>query len=184
MIVPECLDTIRAKSIRLCQVGTLVGYARLFMEDMTPVEHRALVFAIASKAGNAREISEQWGLPVPRLRKFVKDNERELTEVREAMEAKEREEESAYPDITPGELAELWISNKAERLRRYQAVADWLYKEVKANPTDATTLREFRSYLAAVANELGQLLHRGSGEVGMGDTTTYDIPGVDLNKLR
>lgn len=108
----------------------------------------------------------------------MEENEQELANLREELERTEPSE------VTPAELGQLWIANKVERLRRYQDVTDLLYREVMKDPTDSTTLRELRSYMAAVGNELGQLMHRGSGEAGMGDTVSYEIPGVNLENLR
>jgi len=147
------------------------------MADLSPKLRRDLIHAIASKEGNALYISRKFDKPVAWLKKFVEDNKEALEEAREALSKEDQEP-------TPTELGELWISNKTERLRRYQAIADELFKESMADPTDATTLREFRSYLVAAANELGQLLHRGSGEVNPDDTLGVDIVGVDLDKLR
>lgn len=147
------------------------------MTDLTPKLRRDLIRAIASKEGNAQYISRKFDKPTEWLRKFVEDNKEELQAAREALSKEDQE-----PD--PIQLEELWISNKTERLRRYQGIADELYKEALADPTDATTLREFRSYLVAAANELGQLLHRGSGEGNPDDTLAVEITGVDLDRLR
>lgn len=60
---------------------------------------------------------------------------------------------------------------------------EWLY--VAARVTfDSTILRELRSYMLLAANELGQLQHRGSGAGGDDTTATYDLPGIDLERLR
>jgi hypothetical protein len=149
-----------------------------FMDTISPGERQALIIAIAAREGTAREISLQYDKPIAWLRRFVEENKEELKLARQALEADEGRE------VTPTELQALWITNKGERLARYEQVANALFQEALNNPTDSTVLREFRSYLAAAANELGQLLHRGSGEAGMGDTVSYDIQGVDLDNLR
>jgi hypothetical protein len=147
------------------------------MEPLSPKHHRQLINAIASKEGNARYIASKYGYTVPWLRNFVEENKEELEQARQAM--------SIMDEPTPTELGDLWISSKSERLRRYQAVADKLYLHLtEEDSTDSTVLREFRSYLAAVANELGQLLHRGSGEINPDDTLSVEFVGVDLDKLR
>lgn len=153
------------------------------MDDVTPAEHLALINAIATREGNAQQIALQYNKPIPWLRQFVKDNREELERVRELWERQSEEEQASF-DVSPAQLTDLWITHKAARLARYQRIAELMFDELLANPGDSTMLREFRSYLAAVANELGQLLHRGSGEAGMGDTVSYDIQGVDLDNLR
>lgn len=147
------------------------------MSALSPKLRRDLIHAIASKEGNALYISQKFDLAVDWLKKFVEENKEELAQVRETLSKEDTEP-------SPAQLGELWISNKTERLQRYQAIADEMYKELMLDPTDSTMLREFRSYLAAVANELGQLLHRGTGEVNPDDTLGVDIMGVDLDKLR
>lgn len=151
-------------------------YDLAFMDGLSEREHKQLINAIAIKEGNARYISNKYNRSVDWLKEFVKQHKEELEEAREALSIEDTE-------LTPSQLGELWISNKNERLRRYQAIADELYKEAMDDPTDATVLREFRSYLAAVANELGQFLHRGSGEGNLDDTLGVEIEGVDMSKL-
>lgn len=146
---------------------------------MHPDQRKALVFALVTKQGNARELSERFSRSVDWLRKFVEDNKQELEEARRAYELSQDTD-----DVTPQQLSELWITKKFERLQRYEEIANLLYEEAKKDPTDSTVLRELRSYLAAVANELGQLLHRGAGDAATGDTLSVDIQGVDLDSLR
>lgn len=146
---------------------------------MHPDQRKALVFALVTKQGNARELSERFSRSVDWLRKFVEDNKQELEEARRAYELSQDTN-----DVTPQQLSELWITKKFERLQRYEEIANLLYEEAKKDPTDSTVLRELRSYLAAVANELGQLLHRGAGDAATGDTLSVDIQGVDLDSLR
>lgn len=143
------------------------------MDELTQAELNALMRAIALKEGNAREISQRFGVPVPQLKAFVASNRDELATIREAYDR----------NVSIEDLDKLWITQKTERLQRYQAVADKLYTEIMQGSRDSTDLREFRSYLAACANELGQLLHRGAGEAGS-DTLNVDIVGVDLENLK
>lgn len=133
----------------------------------------ALLRAIALKEGKAKEISARFDIPIPVLKALVEQNKEVLQAIRDSKKG----------DITPAELDELWISQKYERLRRYQAVADRLYDVAMNEPPDSTALRELRSYMQAVAHELGQLMNRGSGE-SEGDTLNVSISGVDMDNLR
>lgn len=95
---------------------------------------------------------------------------------------------SAFPDdvVSPADLDELWISKKTERLKRYQIIADqlmWACTSRSGKGADATNLRELRSFMRYAAEELGQLLHRGSGEMGDNSTVNYTLPGVDFEDL-
>jgi len=134
-----------------------------------------LVTAIASRQWTAQELSNIFNMSVAELRLFVDANTDRIEEARAVYD--ELEAQSAE------EATELWISIKAERLRRLQQVASVLY-EGAIRTYDPTILREFRSYMALAANELGQLLHRGSGENPEGAIANYLIDGVDVNDLR
>lgn len=150
------------------------------IEELTTDERTGLLIDIASRAAGANVLAKQYGCTVDELKQFVSDNAVALAGMRERMER----EETERPDVvTPTQLDELWIANKFERLARYQAIADRLYAEAEVS-NDATVLRELRSFMLAAANELGQLLHRGSGESGTGDTLSVDIQGVDIDQLR
>jgi hypothetical protein len=153
------------------------------MVRLSEADHIALMNAIASREGTASQISKWYAVPIEQLRKFVRKHEKELTRLREELEANEREYQRDSGIVSVAELDNLWISKKIERLQRLQNIADVLYEEAKRNPSDSTALREFRSYCAAVANELGQLLHRGAGESGS-DALNVDIQGVDMDKLK
>lgn len=134
-----------------------------------------LVAAIASREWTAQELSKIFNMSVPELKLFVDAHIDQIEEARAVYD--ELEAESAQ------ELTELWIANKFERLRRLQSVANVLY-EGAIRTYDATILRELRSYLALASNELGQLMHRGSGENTDGAVANYLIDGVDVNDLR
>jgi hypothetical protein len=85
-------------------------------------------------------------------------------------------------------LDELWITNKFERLKRLQDLAELQFQDAAhgdlVGADLSTALREFRSYLALAANELGQLLHRGSGESGTHEMLNVNIEGIDMEQLR
>lgn len=150
------------------------------MAEMTSVERAMLVTAIAEREGTARELADRYGYSVAFLRKFAKENQEAIQLASEAI--KEASEGATEP--TPGQLSSLWIANKIERLYRYEQIANKLYNEALHGGADSTVLREFRAYLRAAAEELGQLLHRGSGEAETGDYVSYEIPGVDLGSLQ
>lgn len=143
-------------------------------------------------------MAERFNMPVSRLRAFVSEHEDSIRHVAEEAEweeqraaeeaAREEEMENAFPDlVTPAVLDQLWISKKSERLRRYQIIADKLFDNCVAldghGLTDATTLRELRSFMRYAAEELGQLLHRGSGDMPENSTVNYTLPGVDMENL-
>lgn len=158
------------------------------MRELSPVDRQALISAIASREGTAREIAKWYDTTPDELRAFVEDNRPAIEMAKTAIDIAESEIVSKLSDVTPKDLADLWISNKTSRLQRYEAICDYLYvliMEKKAFGTDlSTALREFRSYAIAAANELGQLLHRGAGDSGDGDTMSVDIVGVDPERLR
>lgn len=142
------------------------------MSELTPTDQQALINAIALREGTAKQLSRRFGLTIDELKAFLGEHREEVEEVSEQEK----------------EVSDLWITNKNERLLRLQTIADKLYQEcTEANYVSAseyaTVLREFRSYCAAVANELGQLLHRGAGDAGT-DSLTVDFQGVELEDLR
>jgi len=148
------------------------------MRPRNTQERQKLILAIASKEQTATELADEFGYTIEELRKFTEENIKAIKRAHEKLEEAARE--SALSSVvTPQELSDLWISNKTDRLNRYQAVADKLYQDVMNDDADATTLRELRSYMLAAANELGQLLHRGSGESGDGDKLQVEFKGVD-----
>jgi len=131
-----------------------------------------LITAIASRQWTAKELSKIFNMSVPELKVFVEAHLDRIEEAREVYDALEAE--------APADIGELWIAQKLERLRRLQSVAEVLY-EGAIRTYDATILRELRSYLALASNELGQLMHRGSGENADGAVANYLIDGVDVN---
>lgn len=149
-------------------------------------ERTTLIRAIARREGNAEALSERFRMPVKALREFVAENRAEIAGYAAALADIEPAEDSTEPD--PEALDELWITNKTERIARYQTLADKLYAEIEAGRYEgaelAMAVREFRSYLTTVANELGQLLHRGAGDAGTGDSLAVTFNGVDLDSLK
>lgn len=152
--------------------------------ELTPEDELELIKDIATRAGTAQEIASWYGLTADELRGFVDANRPRLERTRARMT--EPEEQASEP--LPADLDELWISSKSERIKRAQECADILYVAIKKNAFEgaelATALREFRSYCVWVSNELGQLLHRGSGDGGTGDSLSIEIEGIDMNTLR
>lgn len=152
------------------------------MAGMSETDRRVLIIAIATREGTAEEISERYGRSLKFLRSFVETNKEAI---RIAREGWERTEQQSTSDTTPTpiDLENLWIADKTARLQKLQAVAELLYQDCIAGGGDAAALREFRSYCAAAANELGQLLHRGAGD-STSDTLNVDIQGVNMDNLR
>jgi hypothetical protein len=145
--------------------------------DLTPDEASELIRDIATRAGTAKTLARQYGCTVAELRTFTETYRAEI-------EAYADEPPEAFLDPSPTELTDLWITNKFERLRRIQAIADATLEVISNGGVDQALLREYRSYLALAANELGQLLHRGSGESAEGETLEVDIVGVDKDAMR
>ena len=119
-----------------------------------------------------QELSVKYKCQVPELRAFVEENREELEQVRH---------ELAQYALMADENG-LWVTSKVERLKRYQQVLEILLPA--ASTLDAMVIREIRSYLNDVADELGQLLNRGTGENDGSVKTNYQINGVDIEDLR
>jgi hypothetical protein len=154
------------------------------IEDLTPTDRTMLIDAIAHREGTAKQLSELYGVSIEELHDFVERNRPLITGI--ALQAQAPAESPGEP--SPTQLDDLWISKKFERLKRYQEACDLLFKDIKRNHLSgsdlSTALREFRSYSMAAANELGQLLHRGAGDVGDGDVLALDVQGFDMNNLK
>jgi hypothetical protein len=143
-------------------------------------ERQELIHAIASREGTAEELAEQYGRSVGFLRRFTENNLRAIELASEGL----AEATTPIDLVTPATLAELWISNKTDRLTRYQNIADRLYTIAMERGPDSTVLRELRFYMLAAANELGQLLHRGSGDSADGDKLQVEFLGVDPDSFK
>ncbi len=156
------------------------------MESLSEADRIALINDIATRAGTIADLTKWYGLTKAELKTFLDQNKEAIEEARDTHEGKE--EQLTNPEPDPKQLDDLWITNKFERLKRYQEMADVLYADAingSLGGADlATTVREFRSYAQLAANELGQLLHRGSGDAGTGDSLSIDFVGVDPETLR
>lgn len=139
----------------------------------------ALIHDIANREGTASQLAKWYECTVDELRSFV-DTHRVDIEI-----AAQSNVDIPGTDVTPEQLDDLWITNKFERLKRLQDVAELAYGAIqRGGYGDATLVREFRSYLMLAANELGQLLHRGSGDGGAGDVASFHVEGVNLESLK
>lgn len=147
-------------------------------DALTELDRQELIYEIATRAYTAKQLAQRYNTDRKDLRLFTEEYREEIEEA-----SRLAKQETSNGDPTPTELGELWISKKQERLTRYQAIANDLYKEAIAGSRDATVLRELRFYMVAAANELGQLLHRGSGESGS-DSLSVDIQGVSIEDLK
>lgn len=141
--------------------------------------------ALAYRLGTGKALSQRFGLSLDQLKEFVTENRSQIQRIADGEPEPEPEKEEV---VTPEQLDDLWITNKFQRLRRMQKVAEETEDMIFAGgmtPAElSTAIREFRSYLMLAANELGQLLHRGSGEAGTGDSLHIDIQGVDMETMR
>lgn len=150
------------------------------MIKLTPDERQELIHTIANREATTRELVKWYETTEEELKAFVVSHRLEIE-----MAAQSNVDNPGMDVVTPTQLDELWISNKFQRLLRLQEVADLAYDAIqRGGYGDSTLVREFRSYLMLAANELGQLLHRGSGEAGTGDTLSVHIEGVDPENLK
>lgn len=150
---------------------------------MTELDKAQLKHAIACREGTINALCARFKLTKDELHEFFALHEVEIRDMREREHDRDR---SDAGEPSPTELDQLWITKKVERLWRMQQIADGIYTEIKRYKLygDAVLIREFRSYLQLAANELGQLLHRGSGDSAAGDTLSVSLPGVDVDALR
>lgn len=173
-------STITSSLARVIHVTPAVLDSRpMGIEELNAEERVELLHDIAARTAKGKELAKQYGCTLAELQAFVSENADALAGIRDRME---REEEERADVVTPTQLDQLWISNKFARLQRYQNIAERLYDEAVVS-NDPTVLRELRSYMLAAANELGQLLHRGSGDSGTGDSLNVEIVGVDMDRL-
>jgi hypothetical protein len=139
-----------------------------------------MIRAIARREGTVKELALRFGLPPSVMRAFAETHAEDIVGVMQA--------DSAPTEPSPVDLDSLWITNKAQRLERLQAVADIAYEDITSGGLVgaelATATREFRSYLMLAANELGQLLHRGAGDSGTGDYLSVEMNGVDMDTMK
>lgn len=143
---------------------------------------QSLITAIAKRDLTARQLAQRYNVSTHALRRFVADNRGTIEATHEALQ-------TPVHIVTPMQLEDLWITNKFERLKRLQSVAEETYEAIinssNISPAEfSTVVREFRSYLMLAANELGQLLHRGSGDSADGEILNVRIDGVDMDQLR
>ena len=152
------------------------------IQDLTYLEQGVLLRAIAKREGNISQLCLQYGCSKIELREYAALNRETIEEL--AQPEPEPESITDSNAMTPTQLDELWITKKFERVKRLQTVADLSYILLLRDAGDSTLLREYRSYLMLVANELGQLLNRGAGDSADAGMVTYAIEGVDMEKLR
>ena len=148
--------------------------------DLTEEETAQLIASIATREGTAKQIAKWYGVTIAELRRWVAEHRDELEAYSEPSESEP--ERRTEPD--PQELSDLWITNKFERLKRLERVADACLDEIENGGVDQALLRELRSYMALPANELGQLLHRGSGESSENALLEVDMVGVNMEDLK
>lgn len=134
--------------------------------------HEALIQAIATRAGTVRELAERFGMTTDQVRQFAETNLAAIEQANKQYEEKLREDG-------------LWITSKSERLSRYQRVVDDLIDKLdNGEEYDALNLREIRTYMRYAAEELGQLMHRNSGQSDDDAFLNYSVAGVDLEQLK
>ncbi len=154
------------------------------MAEETGSLRRELIHAIAGREGNARELADRFDMTTNAIRQFTQVH---LEAIKAEKERIDNPPQDSQP--SPEDLASLWITNKLERLKRLQKIAEDSYEMLTQGPgmtpaEYATAMRELRSYMMLAANELGQLMHRGSGDAGEGQGLSIEIAGVDMDSLR
>ena len=143
------------------------------MIHLTEEMRDSLVHDIASRQYTIAQLMDDYACTREQLEGFLSSN----------LATIEKARAEHFPDLVADDP--LWIANKNERLQRCQDVADRLYQSLITDGLgDAVALREFRAYLTYAANELGQLLHRGSGDTASGDMLNVEFTGVDTDTLR
>jgi small-conductance mechanosensitive channel len=147
---------------------------------LTEAEHIELIKDIANRAGTVAELCSWYGMSRAQLERFLEDNREAIEE--EANGGAEPAQESTEP--TPTQLEDLWITNKFERLKRLQDIADMAIEYMKTEGADQAMMREARSMMMLASNELGQLLHRGSGDSAGTDTLNVVFDGIDTEVLK
>lgn len=149
--------------------------------DLTEEERAQLIASIATREGTAKDIAKWYGVTVAELRRWVAEHRDELDAYSEAAES----EPERHTEPDPQELADLWITNKFERLKRLEKICDAIMQEIEFGAgVDQALLRELRSYMALASNELGQLLHRGSGDSQENTLLEVDMVGVNMEDLK
>lgn len=144
-----------------------------------------LIYAIALRVGTGKTLADSFGITLPELKQFVADNHDRLLATRERLEAPEPA--TSGKALSPGQLSDLWITNKYERLKRMQDAAEEMQNLMNGSLSAAelaTAVRELRSYMQLAANELGQLLHRGAGDAGDGSYLAVTFNGVDMEQMK
>lgn len=152
-------------------------------------DEQRLIAAIALRVGTGQQIADLFGITLPGLKAYVEKNRERIQRAQDRILGRTQEVEAPAPSQpTPGQLDDLWITNKYERLKRMQNAAEEMQAMMESGalaPAElATAVRELRSYMMLAANELGQLLHRGAGEQANGDVLSVEISGVDMETLR
>lgn len=151
------------------------------------------LIAVIVDGWSPTRLAEFCEVPVREVKAFYKRHKGDIEIARLARDLDKDEFPSSvdHEEITESEegteeerISKLWISSKYKRLQRYQRVTDKLLELIEGGAFDATTLREARSFMMYVANELGQIPNRGAGIANMdGETATYTITGVDMEAL-
>ena len=125
------------------------------------VAHRLIRdFALGEKTGT--ELAEQYGVSPTSISLFKRRHALEIEEVRNNL---------------ADEYAGVWVAQKLNRIREYQAAAEKMAEG--KSPRNAEVLV---TILKAVAEELGQLPARTQVNIS-NETVTYEIVGVSVDDI-
>lgn len=139
---------------------------------------------VIAQGWSPTRVAEYCDVPIREVKAFYKRHKNEIQERRESLHENEEEITESEEGTEEERIDTLWISSKFKRLQRYQKIAEKLYTDAMNGQLDATTLRELRSFMMYVANELGQIPNRGSAASNLaGETASYEIVGVDMDAL-
>jgi hypothetical protein len=163
------------------------------------VDHATLIIDIAKRAFTARQLARRYDCTIDELRAFKEDNLEAIKEentklvrqqlakakrVQQRLDQLAKLEELLTPENEDSELTlgDLWITHKVERVKRLQYVVERMLLDFSL---ESTLLREIRTYMNDVAEELGHIPNRGSNidEETQGKVL-YEIDGVDLRQLK
>jgi hypothetical protein len=187
--IPDMLPRwYQDRSFDLCYSLSMIG----------PAKRQALIRDIAKRALTVKQLAIRYKLDPTDVRDFAQEH---LEEIKEENQRQLAEEErkllsqlnritrlAALENLTDTEeeedrktISSLWVSSKYERLKRYQFVLEHMLLNFSLDPV---LIREIRSYLNDVAEELGQLPNRGTASDNEESVVKYTLEGVNLEDLQ
>lgn len=163
-----------------------------------PAKRQALIRDIAKRALTVKQLAIRYKLDPTDVREFASEHIEAIKEENQRQLAEEERKLfsqlnriarlAALDSLTETEpeeerksISSLWVASKYERLKRYQFVLEHMLLNFTIDPV---LIREIRSYLNDIAEELGQLPNRGTATDDEESIIKYTLEGVDLGKLK